>query len=121
VDGLQAVHNLQIERGFRRCGSYRFLLVPAQRLDSANFCGMFFFNPPQSRHPERSAARIYRVTDGLWRGVEEPVLSVAEGTPAMLILPMLFGAFPPPMPEVSVLLRYARDGHVSAPGKSLSN
>ena len=34
---------------------------------------------------ERSAARIYRITDGLWRAVEEPVLSVAEGTPAMLV------------------------------------
>ena len=39
------------------------------------------FTPPQSRHPERSAARIYRIADGLWRGVFEPVLSVAEGTP----------------------------------------
>src|SRR3984893_9008269 len=27
---------------------------------------------PQSRHPERSAARIYRITDGLWRAVEGP-------------------------------------------------
>ena len=78
MDGLQAVHNLQIERGFRRCGSYRFLLVPAQRLDSANFCGMFFFNPPQSRHPERSAARIYRVADGLWRGVSGEVYGGGE-------------------------------------------
>src|SRR5271154_7035493 len=33
---------------------------------------------------ERSAAQIYRVTNGLGRGVEEPVPSVAEGTPAML-------------------------------------
>jgi hypothetical protein len=33
------------------------------------------------------------------RGVEEPVLSVAEGTSAMLILPMLFGAFQPPSPH----------------------
>ena len=30
------------------------------------------FIPPQSRHPERSAARIYRITDGLWRAVEGP-------------------------------------------------
>jgi hypothetical protein len=29
-------------------------------------------SPPQSRHPERSAARIYRITDGLWRAVEGP-------------------------------------------------
>ncbi len=34
-----------------------------------------------------------RVTQRLWRGVEEPVLSVAEGTLAVLILPMLLGAF----------------------------
>jgi hypothetical protein len=27
------------------------------------------------------------VTQGLWRGVEEPVPTVAEGTPAELILP----------------------------------
>jgi hypothetical protein len=44
-----------------------------------------FFNPPQSRHPERSAARICRITDALWRGVEEPVPSVAEGTQAMIV------------------------------------
>jgi hypothetical protein len=43
------------------------------------------FNLPQTRHPERSAAQIYRITDGLWREVEEPVPSVAEGTPAMLV------------------------------------
>ena len=30
------------------------------------------FSPPQSRHPERSAARVYRITDGLWRAVEGP-------------------------------------------------
>ena len=42
--------------------------------------------PKQSRHPERSAARIYRITDGLWRGVEEPVPSVAEATPAMIVI-----------------------------------
>ncbi len=35
------------------------------------------FSPPQIRHPERSAARIYRIADGSWRGVEGPVPSVA--------------------------------------------
>jgi hypothetical protein len=30
-----------------------------------------------------------RVTQRLWRGVEEPVLSVAEGTSAVLDSPML--------------------------------
>ena len=38
------------------------------------------------------------VTQRLWRAVEEPVLSVAEGTPAVLILPMPFGAFRRPKP-----------------------
>jgi hypothetical protein len=28
--------------------------------------------PPQTRHPERSASRIYCLTEGLWRGVEGP-------------------------------------------------
>jgi hypothetical protein len=51
---------------------------------------------PQTRHPERSASPIDRVIQRLWRGVEEPVLSVAEGTPAVLISPMLFRAFQPP-------------------------
>jgi hypothetical protein len=51
------------------------------------FCtpNRMFFNPKQSRHPERSAAQTYRIENGLWRAVEEPVLSVAEGTPAMLV------------------------------------
>jgi hypothetical protein len=35
----------------------------------------------------------------LWRGVEEPVPRVAEGTSAVLILPMLFGVFRPPKPD----------------------
>ena len=51
------------------------------------FCtrNRMFFNPKQNRHPERSAAQIYRITNGLLRVVEEPVPSVAEGTPAMLV------------------------------------
>jgi hypothetical protein len=32
----------------------------------------FLPNPPQTRHPERSAARIYRVSQLLWRAVEGP-------------------------------------------------
>ena len=46
---------------------------------------------PQNRHPacpglpwERSASQTYRLIEDLRRGVEEPVLSVAEGTPTML-------------------------------------
>jgi hypothetical protein len=34
---------------------------------------------------ERSALQIYRKQRALWRGVEEPVPSVAEGTPAMRV------------------------------------
>jgi hypothetical protein len=51
--------------------------------------------PKQSRHPERSASQIDRAAKGFGRGVEEPVLSVAEGTSAVLNLPMLLGAFQP--------------------------
>ena len=58
-----------------------------------------FFNPKQTRHPERSAAQICRITSALWRAVEEPVPSVAEGTPAVLRLRMLFKAFRPPKPD----------------------
>ena len=45
---------------------------------------------PQNRHLERSASQLDRVIPRLWRGVEEPVLSVAEGTSAVLTLPMPF-------------------------------
>ena len=45
------------------------------------------FHPPQSRHPERSAARIHRITDGLWR--------VVEGPRRCLCWQMLFPAFQP--------------------------
>jgi hypothetical protein len=61
---------------------------------------------PKTRHPacpglpwERSASQINRMTQPLWRGVEEPVLSVAEGTSAVLISPMLLRAFRPPKPD----------------------
>jgi hypothetical protein len=39
---------------------------------SANLFGMVFFTPPQTRHPERSASQMDRVTQSLWRGVEGP-------------------------------------------------
>jgi len=51
----------------------------------------------QNRHPERSASQVDCVTQSWWRGVEEPVLSEVEGTSAVLILPMLLGAFQPPV------------------------
>ena len=49
-----------------------------------------------------------RVTQRLWRGVEEPVLSVAEGTSAVLILSMQLGAFRPPKTDNKI--RY--DAHL---------
>ena len=48
---------------------------------------------PQNRHPERSASQTYRVTSACGAESEEPVPSVAEGTPAMLILPVPLGVF----------------------------
>jgi hypothetical protein len=48
-----------------------------------------------------------RVTQRLWRGAEEPVLSVAEGTSAVPDLPMLLGAFRPLKPDN----RICRDTH----------
>ena len=46
-----------------------------------------FSTPPQSCHPERSASRICRVTEGL--------IARSRRTPAMLIGRMLFEAFRP--------------------------
>jgi hypothetical protein len=46
------------------------------------------------------------MTQRLSRGVEEPVPSVAEGTPAVLIFPMLLGAFQPPFQ--SIFLQFVR-------------
>ena len=40
-----------------------------------------------------------RLTQSLWRGVEELVPSVAEGTSAVFNLPMLLGAPQPPKPD----------------------
>jgi hypothetical protein len=50
------------------------------------------FSPPQRRHPERSAARIYRITDGLWRGVEGPRRGLLSDVPP---------SFPTATPTVS--------------------
>src|ERR1700727_886710 len=61
---------------------YRIQEHPGLHPISANLFGMFFVKLPQNRHPERSASQIDRVTQRLWRGAEEPVLSVAEGTSA---------------------------------------
>ena len=46
---------------------------------------------------------VCRVTQCLLRCVEEPVPSVAEGTSAVLILPMLLGAFQKSEPILRVL------------------
>jgi hypothetical protein len=45
-------------------------------------------------HPERSASQIYRKRRALWRGVEEPAPSIAEG-PGDACWQMLLGAFRP--------------------------
>jgi hypothetical protein len=55
-----------------------------------------------------------RVTKRLWRGVEEPVLSEAEGTSAVLNLPMLLGAFRPPKTDN----RICCDTHLMVMGTS---
>ena len=59
---------------------------------------------PQNRHPacpglpwERSASQIYRLTEGIWRAVEEPVLSVAEG-PRGCLLAYVLQSFPATKP-----------------------
>jgi hypothetical protein len=59
---------------------------------SRGICGAPFgcpkftvLQPLSLSHPERSASQNYRKQRALWRGVEEPVPSVAEGTPAMLV------------------------------------
>jgi hypothetical protein len=50
-----------------------FLLIyPGFRPIGANLFRMFFLKLPQTRHPERSASQIDRVTQRLWRGVEGP-------------------------------------------------
>src|SRR3984957_19786922 len=48
---------------------------------------------------ERSASRIYRVTQRL--------IARSRRTPRVLVLPMLFGAFQPPKPENRILPRYS--------------
>ena len=52
-----------------------------------------------------------RLTQSLWRGVEELVPSVAEGTSAVFNLPMLLGAFQPPKARRQGLPRHALDDH----------
>ena len=61
---------------------------------------------PQNRHPERSASQIDRVPQRLGRGV--------EGTSAMLISPMLLGAFRPPKSDS----RICCDTHLMVTGTS---
>jgi hypothetical protein len=63
---------------------------------------------------ERSASPTDCLIRRLWRGVEEPVLSGVEGTSAVLILPMLFGAFRPPKPDTRIYC----DMHLMVTGTS---
>jgi hypothetical protein len=60
-------------------------------MDVRRRLGCFSSKLPQSRHPERSASQICRVIQGL--------VARSRRTPAVLILPMLFGAFQPPSPH----------------------
>ena len=83
-------------------------MSPRHLLIEAAFRSCFSSKLPQSRHPESSASQIYRVVQRLERGVEEPVLSVAEGTPAMLVSRMLLGAFEPLKPAPDGLNREKR-------------
>ena len=75
---------------------------PRPRPISANLFGMFFVKLPQSRHPERSASQIYRVTQRLWRGV--------EGPRRCLFYPCCSELFDHRNPTHD-LLRYTLDGH----------
>jgi hypothetical protein len=68
-------------------GRKRWGLLPI----SANLFRMFSSKLSQNRHPERSAPQIYRVTQRL--------MAPSRRTPAVLILPMMLGAFRPPKPE----------------------
>jgi hypothetical protein len=52
-----------------------------------------------------------RVTQPLWRGVEEPVLSVAEGTSAVLNLSHAARSSSTTKARQQDLLEYALDGH----------
>jgi hypothetical protein len=51
--------------------------------DNSHF--FYIFTSPQKRHPERSASRIYRVTQRL--------MARSRRTPTVLIVPMPLGAF----------------------------
>ncbi|MEA3005079.1 MAG: hypothetical protein QOI94_348 [Acidobacteriaceae bacterium] len=53
----------------------------------------------RSQTPSEAPHRFIAWYSAGWRGVEEPVLSVVEGTPKVLISSMLFGAFRLPKPE----------------------
>jgi hypothetical protein len=49
-----------------------FETIRSQGSISATCLGCFLSRLPQTRHPERSASQINRVTRRLWRGVEGP-------------------------------------------------
>ena len=54
------------------------------------------------------APHRFIVTRRLWRGVEEPVPNVAEGTSTMVNLPMLLRAFQPPSPHRAARYGFSR-------------
>src|SRR6266700_960659 len=83
-------------------------LYSAESKDPGDACWQMLlgaFRPQTTPEDKKSQAlseaphRFIACYSAWWRGVEEPVLSVAEGTPKMLILSMLFGAFRLPKPR----------------------
>jgi hypothetical protein len=54
-----------------------------------------FFNPQQNRHPERSAAQIYLITDGSWRAARRACPERSRGNPGDACWPLRFEAFQP--------------------------
>jgi hypothetical protein len=60
-----------------------------------NGCFSFFSTPQQNRHPERSAAQMYLITDGLWRAVGRACPERSRGNPGDACWPLRFEAFQP--------------------------
>src|SRR5580692_12660714 len=54
-----------------------------------------FFNPKESCHLSEAPAQICRITNGLWRGVEEPCPQRRRGNLDDVGWQMLFGVFQP--------------------------
>src|SRR5271156_6677610 len=81
----------------RACDFIRSVKKPTLKTKSLNAPKTAKINKVTSS--QRSPSQIYPVIQCLWRGVEEPVPSAAEGTSAVLILPTLLGVFRAPKPD----------------------